>query len=244
MSMAIYIGTSGWSYDHWEGVLYPHRSSSKQRLAHYVARYNTVEVNNSFYRWPSHVNFSSWKEQVPPDFRMTIKASRALSHSKRLKEPEAWTERMVEGVAHLQDRMGVFLVQLHPHFASDLDRLDYFLQQVPPRLQTAIEFRHPSWHHDEVFALLEKHNAGLLHHERSQSSCVLRTTAPFVYLRLHGPDEHHLYAGSYSDDDLKWWANHIQAWHASGKEVWAYFNNDPYGNAVRNADTLKSLLGV
>jgi uncharacterized protein YecE (DUF72 family) len=95
-----------------------------------------------------------------------------------------------------------------------------------------------------VFALLEKHNAAYCIMSGANLPCILRVTAPFVYLRLHGPDEHHLYAGSYSDDDLKWWANHIESWHASGKEVWAYFNNDPYGNAVRNADTLKSLLGV
>src|SRR4028118_1803782 len=104
--MAIYIGTSGWSYNHWRGILYPHKASSKERLDCYVARYNTVEVNNSFYRWPSHDVFEAWREQVPAGFRMTIKASRALSHSKRLREPEEWTTRIAEGVACLGDKLG------------------------------------------------------------------------------------------------------------------------------------------
>jgi len=244
LKMAIYIGTSGWSYDHWRDILYPANASSSQRLACYVARYNTVEVNNSFYRWPSTDTFASWREQSPDGFRMTIKASRALSHSKRLKEPEVWTERMAQGLDVLGDKLGVWLVQLPPNFSCDIERLSGFLEQVPPRFKVALEFRHPSWNDDEVFALLEKHGAAYCIMSGAGLPCILRATAPFVYLRLHGPDEHHLYAGSYPDDDLRWWAERIREWHASGKEVWAYFNNDGFGHAVRNADTLKGFLGV
>lgn len=242
--MAIYIGTSGWSYNHWQGVLYPPRAASRERLACYVARYNTVEVNNTFYRWPRDEVFESWREQVPPGFRMTIKASRALSHSKRLLEPEQWTVRMAHSMEHLGEKLGVGLVQLPPGMARDDLRLAFFLKQLPAGLKTAIEFRHPSWNCAEVFSLLEAHNVAYCIMSGANLPCVLRATASFIYLRLHGPSEHHLYAGSYSDDDLRWWAERIREWQSDGKEIWAYFNNDGEGHAVRNADTLKHFAGL
>jgi uncharacterized protein YecE (DUF72 family) len=240
--MAIYIGTSGWSYNHWVGLLYPKKATSRERLAYYVERYNTVEVNNTYYRWPRDEVFQGWADQVPEGFRMTIKASRALSHSKRLRDPEVWTQRMVQGIQSLGEKRGVLLVQLPPNFACDLDRLRLFLQQFPTGVEIAIEFRHPSWHSDEVFALLETYGAAYCIMSGAGLPCVLKVTAPFVYVRLHGPDEHHLYAGSYPDDDMRWWADRILEWHGAGKTVWAYFNNDPYGHALRNADTLKQFV--
>lgn len=238
--MAIYIGTSGWSYDHWQGVVYPQRASGRERLACYVARYNTVEVNNTFYRWPRDETFEGWREQVPEGFRMTIKASRALSHSKRLLEPEQWTTRM----AHSMEHLGVWLVQLPPNLARDDARLAYFLKQIPVGLKTSIEFRHPSWNCEAVFALLEAHDVAYCIMSGANLPCVLRATASFIYLRLHGPSEHHLYADSYSDDDLRWWTERIKEWQSAGKEVWIYFNNDGEGHAVRNANTLKQFMGA
>lgn len=242
--MAIYIGTSGWSYDHWQGVLYPQGASGPERFACCVARYNTVEVNSPFYRWPSNAVFRSWQNRLPHGFRMTVKASRALSHSKRLYGPEVWTARMAEGMKHLGDKLGVWLVQLPPGLERDDARLAYFLGQIPAELKTAIEFRHPSWHCDEVFALLEQHDVAYCIMSGAGLSCILRATASFVYVRLHGPDWNHLYAGSYSDDDLRWWAGRIHEWHGCGKDVWAYFNNDGDGNAVRNADALRHFAGA
>ena len=239
-----FIGTSGWSYNHWRGILYPHGTSNSERLAHYVARFRTVEVNNTYYRWPKPETFNAWHDQLPDGFRMSIKASRALSHSKRLREPEEWTSRMAQGMEHLGEKLGVFLVQLPPNFAMDLERLGHFLEQVPRHLKVAIEFRHPSWHTDEVFGVLEKYGAAYCIMSGAGLPCVLRATAPFVYIRMHGPDEQHLYSGSYSDDDLRWWAERVHEWEASGKEVWIYFNNDPYGFAVYNAQTLKRFLGA
>jgi uncharacterized protein YecE (DUF72 family) len=242
--MAAYIGTSGWSYDHWQGVLYPHGASSKARLEYYVARYNTVEVNNTYYRWPRVEIFDSWRERVPEGFRMTIKASRALSHSKRLYQPEEWTARMANSIAHLGDKKGVWLVQLPPAFARDDARLEYFLKQIPTDLKTAIEFRHASWHCEDVFQLLESNDVAYCIMSGANLPCILRATASFVYVRLHGPSEDYLYAGSYPDDDLRWWAERIGDWQHDGKEVWAYFNNDGDGHAVRNVDTLKYFLGL
>ena len=242
--MAIYIGTSGWSYDHWQGVLYPHGASGPERFACCVARYNTVEVNSPFYRWPSDAVFRSWHNRLPAGFRMTVKASRALSHSKRLYGPELWTQRMAAGMRRLGDKLGIWLVQLAPGFARDDARLAYFLQQIPAGIKTAVEFRHPSWHCDEIYGLLEQHGVAYCVMSGAGLPCVLRTTAPFVYVRLHGPDWNHLYGGSYSDDDLRWWAARIHEWHGGGKDVWAYFNNDGDGNAVRNADTLRHFVGA
>lgn len=241
---AIHVGTSGWSYPHWEGVLYPPGLPPSERLAHYLGRYRTAELNASFYRWPSDAAFASWRRRLPDGFRLAVKAPRGLTHGKRLYGPEAWIERIERGLAGLGDRRGPLLVQLHPALADDPVRLDYFLARVPSWIDVAVEFRHASWHHEGTFALLERHGAAYCVMSGANLPCVLRATARFVYVRLHGPDHHHLYGGSYSDDDLRWWADRLREWAGMGREVFAYFNNDGGGNAVRNADTLRGMLGV
>ena len=242
--MSIYIGTSGWSYDHWQGVLYPHGIDSRERLAYYVEKFRTVEVNSTYYRWPVDNTFRSWRRRVPDDFRMTCKAARGLTHSKRLYQPETWIERSAQSLLCLREKHGVWLVQLPPTLEYDYARLEYFLKQLPENLKVAVEFRHHSWHRDEIFALLEQHGAAYCVMSGAHLPCILRVTAPFVYVRLHGPDTQYLYGGSYSDDDLRWWADRIGEWRAGGREVWAYFNNDGGGNAVRNAQTLRHFAGA
>jgi uncharacterized protein YecE (DUF72 family) len=242
--VAVLVGTSGWSYDHWEGVLYPHGTPLRERLAHYVPRYRTVEVNSTYYRWPTDASFASWRRRTPTGFVVTVKAPRGLTHAKRLYAPERWLARIERGMAKLWDRRGVLLVQLPPAMAYDHARLAYFLEQVPRGQRLALEFRHPSWHHDGTFGLLERHGAAYCVMSGAHLPCVLRATAPFVYVRLHGPDRGHLYAGSYSDDDLRWWAERVREWEAQGRDVYAYFNNDGGGNAARNAATLRWLLGA
>jgi len=237
-----HIGTSGWSYDHWEHVLYPPGTPPFQRLAHYVNRFSTVELNSSFYRWPKASAFDSWRRRLPEGFQLTVKAPRALTHAKRLYAPEDWVRRIVGDLRRLKNRMGVLLVQLSPQFACDSARLQYFLDQIPDDLRVAVEFRDPSWHTEEIFRLLEQREVAYCVMSGAHRPCVLRATAPFVYVRLHGPDHHHLYAGSYSDDDLRWWADRIREWEAGGREVFAYFNNDGFGNAVRNAERLRQFV--
>jgi uncharacterized protein YecE (DUF72 family) len=241
--MTLWIGTSGWSYDHWDGVLYPHGLEPVKRLDHYLQRFQTVEVNSTFYHWPPDATFVRWSQRLPDGFLMTVKAPRGLTHGTRLYSPERWLARMTPGLRALGDKRGVLLVQTPPGFEYDPARLEYFLRHLPPWQKTAIEFRHPSWVREDVFALLEKHGAAYCVMSGAGLPCVLRATASFVYVRLHGPDTNFLYGGSYSDDDLRWWADRIREWQASGKDVFAYFNNDGGGNAVRNADTLKWLLG-
>jgi uncharacterized protein YecE (DUF72 family) len=240
--MSVRIGTSGWSYDHWEGVLYPPGLRTSDRLAHYVAEFGTVELNASFYRWPRDSSFASWQRRLPAGFRMSVKAPRGLTHAHRLHQPEVWVERIVRGWRALGDRTGILLVQLRPDHERDDAGLDWFLAQLPAEVPVALELRHPSWQDDEVLALLARHRAAYVVMSGAGLPCVLMATAPFVYVRLHGPDHHHLYAGSYSEADLTGWADQIREWEGQGRDVWVYFNNDGGGNAVLNARTLRRLL--
>ncbi len=241
--MPIHIGTSGWSYDHWTDVLYPPGTPPADRLGHYARTFRTVELNSSFYRWPPAAAFRSWRARLPDGFLFSVKAPRGLTHAKRLYSPEAWIERIVAGWHELGDKRAVLLVQLAPNQARDDARLDHFLGLLPPWIRTAVELRHPSWNDKPVFDLLERHGAAYCVMSGAHLPCVLRATAPFVYVRLHGPDPDHLYAGSYSDADLGWWADRLREWDAAGKTVYAYFNNDGHGNAVRNAARLRQLIG-
>uniref|UniRef100_UPI0035AF9B38 DUF72 domain-containing protein n=1 Tax=Microbacterium sp. TaxID=51671 RepID=UPI0035AF9B38 len=163
---------------------------------------------------------------------------------KRLYGPEAWAERIVEGWRALGDRQSALLAQLPPTMQRDDARLDYFLGALPADLRVAVELRHPSWNHDEVFGLLERRRASYVVMSGAGLDCILRATTDFVYVRLHGPSDQHLYAGSYSDDDLAWWADRCREWDAQGRDVFVYFNNDGEGHAVRNAWTLRRMLGL
>jgi uncharacterized protein YecE (DUF72 family) len=239
----VHIGTSGWSYAHWAGVLYPDGVSPGARLDYYVRRFGTAELNASYYKWPSDALFEHWRRRLPDNFLLSVKAPGALTHARRLFGPENWLARIARSLARLGRRRGVLLVQLPPGAALDRPRLAYFLERVPSQLKVAVEFRNPTWHQDDVFALLERHGAAYCVMSGAHLPCILRATAPFVYVRLHGPDHDHLYAGSYTDDDLRWWADRIHEWQRTGRDVFVYFNNDGEGNAVRNAITLKQLVG-
>lgn len=242
--MAVFIGTSGWSYDHWEGVLYPPGLPARERLDVYIAHYRTVEINSTFYRWPGAAAFARWHDRLPADFVMTVKAPRGLTHATRLYAPERWIETVTTGLEKLQTNLGVLLVQLPPGMECDLHRLEFFLERVPSWIRTTVEFRHPSWNIEAVFSLLERCNTAYCVMSGAGLPCILRATAPFVYVRMHGPDAQHLYGGSYSEDDLCWWRDRITEWSESGLDVYVYFNNDGGGNAVRNADTLRGLVGA
>ena len=237
--MGVHIGTSGWSYDHWNGVLYPHGTPPRERLSYYLPRYRTAELNSSYYRWPKDTASRSWRRRLPEGFRLSVKAPGLLTHVKRLYQPEGWLGRIGRALPLLGSRQGVLLVQLSPRMEFDGARLGYFLGQVPQGIRVAVEFRHPSWHREEVLQLLQEYGAAYCVMSGAYLPCILRATAPFVYVRLHGPDPHHLYGGSYSENDLRWWAERIREWDSQGREVFVYFNNDGFGHAVRNADILR-----
>ncbi len=241
--MGVHIGTSGWSYPHWDGVLYPPGTPANARLAFYIQQFGTAELNASFYRWPANRTFANWQARLPDGFQLSVKASRGLTHAKKLYAPEAWVERMASCWHELGARRGVLLVQLAPGHTRDDARLEYFLARVPDWMRVAVEFRHPSWLDEAVFTILERHGAAYCVMSGANLPCVLRATAEVVYVRMHGPDSQTLYGGSYSDADLGWWAQRIREWEAAGHHVYVYFNNDGAGHAVRNAGTLRGMLG-
>lgn len=240
----IRIGTSGWSYDHWTDVLYPEGTPVAKRLARYVEAFDTVELNASFYRWPRDAVFAGWRERLPAGFTMSVKAHRGLTHYRRLANPEPWVERFERCWAALGERREALLVQLHPALERDDQRLEHFLSLMPDEIPVAVEFRHASWHVPEVFALLERHRAAYVVMSGPGLPCLPVATSDLVYVRLHGPAQDSMYAGNYPDDALGWWAEQIRQWDAEGRRVLVYFNNDLGGHAVRNARTLKTLLGV
>jgi uncharacterized protein YecE (DUF72 family) len=235
------IGTSGWSYTHWRGTLYA-SAPQAQWLDIYQREFDTVELNASFYRWPPDSRFASWRQRLPEGFEMTVKAPRGLTHARKLHQPEEWIDRITRGLHALRERRGPLIVQLPPSMERDDERLDWFLGALPDWTRPVVEFRHPSWTDDAVFALLERHGAAYCVMSGANLPCILRATAKLVYVRLHGPDAEHLYGGSYSDADMAWWAERIREWERSDHHVYAYFNNDGGGNAVRNARTLKRML--
>jgi uncharacterized protein YecE (DUF72 family) len=239
--VTIRIGTSGWSYDHWHPELYPPGLPAASRLARYADAFPTAELNSSFYRWPRPAAFRSWRDRLPGGFLLSVKAPRGLTHARKLYAPETWLHRIQAGWHELGGKRAVLLVQLPPAQPRDDPRLVYFLRQVPDWIRVAVEFRHPSWHDEAVFALLADHRAAYCVMSGADLPCVLRATTDFVYVRMHGPDHHHLYAGSYTDADLAWWAGRIGEWNRAGQDVFVYFNNDGNANAVRNARTLQAL---
>lgn len=238
----IRIGTSGWSYDHWDGVLYREKLPTARRLARYVEVFDTVELNASFYRWPKDSTFEGWRQRLPDGFTMTVKAHRGLTHYRRLLNPESWVERFERCWTTLGDRREMLLVQLHPELERDDHRLDRFLTLMPDWIPVAVEFRHPSWDDEAVYHLLERHLASYVVTSGAHLPCVLRATSRKVYVRMHGPDPDALYVGSYSEDDLRWWSERIGEWQDQGRDVLVYFNNDGFGHAVRNALRLRELL--
>ncbi|MFV8315456.1 DUF72 domain-containing protein [Mycobacterium sp. 23] len=240
--MTVRIGTSGWSYDHWAGVLYPAGLPSARRLHRYAEVFDTVELNASFYRWPKDSTFAGWRDQLPPGFTMSVKAHRGLTHYRRLATAGPWIERFERCWELLGDRHGVLLVQLRPDQQRDDARLDSFLAGVPPSIRTAVELRHPSWNHPAVFELLERHRAAYVVMSGPGLACIPRATTDLVYVRMHGPAGDAMYTGSYPGDELRCWADRIAEWTGEARDVWMYFNNDLGGHAVRNALSVREIL--
>jgi uncharacterized protein YecE (DUF72 family) len=225
-------------------VLYPKGLPAAKRLARYVEEFDTVELNASFYRWPKDETFEGWRQRLPDGFTMSVKAQRGLTHYRRLRSPEPWFERFDRCWTALGDRREALLVQLHPELQRDDGLLDYFLEHMPDRIPTAMELRHPSWDDPEVYDILERHRAAYVVMSGAGLTCVPRATSDLVYIRMHGPPQDSMYAGSYTDDELREWADRIVAWSEEGRRVLVYFNNDLGGHAIRNARTLKGFLGL
>lgn len=239
------VGCSGWNYKSWRGRFYPPEVPAAQWLRYYAERFDTVEVNNTFYRLPELETFMAWRTQVPRSFVMTVKASRFLTHMKKLRDPEEPLVRLFSNASGLGDRIGPVLYQLPGHMPINLERLEAFLTVLPRilnhrRMRHVMEFRHTSWYVPETFRLLERHGVALCLHDKAGSTIAEPFVGPFVYVRFHGTTGH--YNGSYSDAHLDRWAHRLsEQWH-EGKAVYAYFNNDPDAVATMNAKTLRERL--
>lgn len=239
MTGTLHIGTSGWVYPHWRGVVYPPQLHQKDWFAFYARHFDTVEINNSFYRLPTEAAVEQWRAQAPPDFVYAMKASRYLTHMKKLNEPLDPLARILGRARILGPHLGPVLYQLPPHWKCNLDRLGQFVAGLPTDLQHVIEFRDPTWCHEDVRRLLQRAGVNYCMHDMKGFDCFPWVTGRIAFIRFHGPMK---YAGSYSRDHLVEWAQRIRAMRADGHDVYAYFNNDQGGNAVFNALELKSLV--
>lgn len=238
---SIHIGTSGWSYRHWMGgVFYPETLKAADQLPWYAERFDTVELDGTFYRLPKRETFATWCRKTPDGFRFALKANRYITHMKKLKDPEQSLDRMLAAIGGLGDKLGPVLFQLPPSWKIDLDRLQAFLSALPKRRGYAFEFRHESWFDDRVYAALERHAAAFCIYHLAGRQSPFVVSAPLVYIRLHGPDG--AYAGSYHGNTLRSWARRIADWQASGHDVWCFFDNDQNAYAPKNALQLKAQL--
>jgi uncharacterized protein YecE (DUF72 family) len=239
----IFIGTSGWHYKHWLGVFYPAGTAAGGMFEFYARHFDTVEINNSFYRLPTAKSFDNWRESSPRNFRFAVKASRFITHMKKLKDPQISSEKFFLVAERLEKKLGPILFQLPPRWKLNLERLSSFLDNLPAAHKYVFEFRDASWLAPAVFDLLRQHNAAFCIHDFEDMNVPREITAEFSYIRFHGPTSAK-YAGSYSGAELRAWADWIEGCRKQLSEIYVYFNNDPGGEAVKNALTLKKLLNV
>jgi uncharacterized protein YecE (DUF72 family) len=238
-----YIGTSGWSYRHWRGPFYPSgMSKGGDQLRFYAERFDTVEVNGTFYRLIEAETFRRWREQTPADFVFACKGSRFLTHMKRLKDTEQGPARFFERVEALEDKLGPIVFQLPGRFKPDRERLAAFLDALPKAHRYAFEVRDPAWFLPEIFETLAKRDVALCLYHFAGQEAPFEVTASFVYIRLHGPEGP--YQGSYGDAALRTWAKRIGAWVKKGLDVYCYFDNDDSAFAPKNALRLRETLGL
>jgi uncharacterized protein YecE (DUF72 family) len=237
----IRVGTSGYVYPHWrKGVFYPDGLPARQELAYYAGRFRTVELNNPFYRLPTPEMFVRWRESTPGDFDFAVKASRYITHIKRLRNVADEIALFMERAVLLGPKLGPVLFQLPPTQQLDLPRLRDFLALLPPGQRWVVEFRHPSWHTSETYRLLSARQVALCIPVGGGLEPDLVSTAPFTYIRMHRGQEP---AGGFTSRELRTWAKRIRALAVSDKAVYVYFNNDWEGFALRDAVALERILG-
>ena len=208
-------------------------------LAWYGWHFSTVEINNTFYRLPTEDALLTWRQNAPPGFTFSVKASRFITHLKRLREPHDPIELFLSRVDLLGDRLGPILFQLPPNWPLNFERLEQFLPALPAKHRYAFEFRDQSWYTAQTYELLRRHNVALCLHDWRGMSWPMELTADFTYIRLHGPTG--TYQGNYTSGMLRTWAKRIQQWQKLAG-VFVYFNNDQGGFAIKNAKSLEQLL--
>lgn len=252
----VFVGTSGYSYKHWsDGVFYPAGLPQKKWLEFYSSHFNTVELNVTFYRLPAYSQFERWRQATPEGFVFSVKGSRFITHARKLKECGGPLERFFSQAGGLREKFGVTLWQLPPDMPADTDRLEEFCRKLSENSQAAaigqaFEFRHPTWFSAETYECLERHNFALCAARSPNGPVAKVSTADFAYLRFHG--RKNLYASSYGDSELAEFADMAierlkqgkDVFSYSKKAVYAYFNNDAFGYAVKNALKMRQLIAA
>ncbi len=236
------IGTSGYHYDDWRGRFYPEALPKRRWLEHYARTFDTVEIDNTFYRLPKPEVFAGWRRQAPAGFLYALKMSRFATHMKHLRDPEATIGRFMEGAERLGDTLGPILVQLPPRWHADPPRLDAFLEAAPAGNRFAVEVRDASWLCDAVYEVLWRRGAALVMHDLLPAHPRV-ITADWTYLRFHGAAGGK-YEGTYEDAPLANEARWIAGQIGAGRDVYAYFNNDVGGHAVVDAERLRAMVEV
>lgn len=234
------IGTSGWSYAHWRRVFYPEDLPSSKWLQYYCRYFDTVEVNNTFYKLPGDQALEKWRNEAPSGFVYAVKANRFITHMKKLKDVEDSVDVLIGKVSMLKGHLGPILFQLPPGLNLDANRLRSFLAALPRRRRYAVEFRNTTWLDDEVIDILSKRRVAFCIHDLLDEPCPHHVTATFAYYRFHGHNEK--YGGSYPKRILKEYAKEMASILASGKDVYAYFNNDAFGYALKDAVALRKIV--
>ncbi len=219
------VGTSGFSYKEWKGPFYPEKLPNKDMLAYYSSELPAVEINNTFYRLPKREVIENWAAQVPEGFRFSIKASRRITHFRRLKDTGEVLDYLIDATSVLGDRLGVILFQLPPNFKKDIDRLGAFLETLPEDVRAAFEFRNDSWFDGEVYDALRAHGAALVTADTNEKDADIVSTAPFGYLRLR--------KDGYSDKQIAAWAKKVaeQKWD----EAFVFFKHEDAGGGPKMA---------
>ena len=237
----LYIGTSGWHYKHWRTAFYPSTSATRDWLPHYARYFNTVEMNNVFYRFPSEKAVEQWRDLVPEKFLFSVKASRFLTHRKKLTDPQQPIQNLLDRMSHIGKKLGSILFQLPPRWRVNLDRLAAFTEWLPRNgMDFVFEFRDPSWYADEVLKLLSERCLSLCVHDWPLCKAPQLVTGRIAYIRFHGPDKP--YTGKYSVAQLRPWIERIQIWRRQVERVFIYFNNAQEAFAIHNAQQMKSAL--
>lgn len=237
-----YVGCSGWQYRDWRGVVYPEKLPQRRWFEHYATLFDTVEINNTFYRLPPPETVERWETQAPPGFIYAVKLGQFGSHRKKLKDVPRWLPNHLDRIHRLGRHLGPTLVQLPPRWKRNVERLDDFLAQAPTDLRWAVELRDPTWVDDEVFDVLRRHGAALCLHDLVADHPWICTT-DWTYVRFHGPNAlSEAYQGLYGPERLEAVAARLDGWLDAGTDVYAYFNNDWHGHAVTDARWMKARL--
>lgn len=238
MKKNVHIGTSGWSYAHW-GNFYEDLPAKKW-LSHYATYFSTVEINSSFYHLPTEKSGKNWYASTPKGFIFSVKASRYITHVKRLNESKESVDQFLQAIEPLKEKLGPILFLLSPSYKLNYGRLEEFVKQLPNGYLYTFEFRNASWFTKEIYALLKKHKIALCISDLGGKLTPIEVTAPFVYVRLHGPQK--AYSGRYSSAKLRGWAKRVEEWRAKKLKCYIYFDNDEKGFAVEDAAKLIELI--